>query len=77
MSNSRGRRRRSEVVSRFGRHQERSSSDAFFGVAAGVFFALPAVLAPEVGHTAKTIERKRLVPDSLTYPVPTQWAFLR
>ena len=36
-----------------------------------VFFALPAVLASEVGYTVKTIELKRLVPDSLMYPVPT------
>ena len=35
------------------------------------FFALPAVLASEVGYTGKPIERKRLVPDSLKYPVPT------
>ena len=33
------------------------------------FFALPAVLASEVGYTGKTINQIRLVPDSLIYPV--------
>ena len=35
------------------------------------FFCTPGVLASEVGYTGKTIERKRLVPDSLIYLVPT------
>ena len=33
------------------------------------FFALPAVLASEVGHTGKNVDQKRLVPDSLMYLV--------
>ena len=37
---------------------------------ASVFFALPAVLASEVGHTGETVEQKRRASDSLTYPVP-------
>ena len=35
------------------------------------FFALPAVLASEVGYMGKTIEQKRLAPDSLIIPVFT------
>ena len=35
------------------------------------FFALLAVHASEVGYTGKTIDPKRLAPDSLIYPVPT------
>ena len=38
---------------------------------ASVFFALLAVHASEIGYTGKTIDPKRLAPDSLTYPVPT------
>ena len=34
------------------------------------FFALPAVLASEVGYTGKTIDRRRRAPDSLKNPVP-------
>ena len=34
------------------------------------FFALPAVLASEVGYTGKTIDRRRRAPDPLIYPVP-------
>ena len=34
------------------------------------FFALPAVLASEVGYTGKTIAQNRLAPDSLIYLVP-------
>ena len=37
---------------------------------ASVFFALLAVLASEVGYTVKTIDQKRLAPDSLIYLVP-------
>ena len=33
-------------------------------------FALPAVLASEVGYTGKRLTEKRHVPDSLMYPVP-------
>ena len=36
-----------------------------------VFFALPAVLASEVGYTWETIDQNRLVPDSLIYFVLT------
>ena len=35
------------------------------------FFALSSVLASEVGYSGKTISQKRLVLDSLIYPVPT------
>ena len=35
-----------------------------------LFFALRAVLASEVGNTGKTVDQKRLAPDSLIYPVP-------
>ena len=35
------------------------------------FFALPACLASEVGYTRKTVDQKRLPPDSLIVPVPT------
>ena len=35
------------------------------------FFALPAVLASEVGHTGKTIDRRLLASDSLICLVPT------
>ena len=35
------------------------------------FFALSAVLASEVGYAGKTINQRRLDPDSLIYPVPT------
>ena len=38
------------------------------------FSALPAVLASEVGYTGKTIEQKRLAPDSLMYFVPATLA---
>ena len=37
---------------------------------AGVF-ALPAVLAPDVGYTRKTVDQKRPAPDSLIYAVTT------
>ena len=37
---------------------------------AGVF-ALPAVLAPDVGYTGKTVDQKRPAPDSLIYAVTT------
>ena len=33
------------------------------------YLILPAVLASEVGHTGKTLNHKRLAPDSLIYPV--------
>ena len=35
------------------------------------FFELPALLASEVGYTGKTIDQKRLAPDSLICPVPS------
>ena len=35
------------------------------------FFALPAVLAPDVGYTGKTVDQKRPAPDSLIYAVTT------
>ena len=35
-----------------------------------MFFALAAVLASEVGYTGKTIDRKRLAPETSIYPVP-------
>ena len=34
------------------------------------YLALPAVLASVVGRTGKVIDKKRLAPDSLIYPVP-------
>ena len=48
-------------------------SDAHPQMVTGVFFffALPAVLASEVGHTGKTVDQKRLAPDSLIFLVPT------
>ena len=36
-----------------------------------VFFALPAVLATEVGKKGKAVDQERLAPDSLIYPVLT------
>ena len=35
------------------------------------FFALPAVLASEFAYAGKTIDGRRLAPDSWIYPVPT------
>ena len=35
------------------------------------FFALPAVLASEVGYTGRTVNQKRLAPESLIHLVPT------
>ena len=34
------------------------------------FFAMPAVLASEVGYTGRTVDQKRLAPDSPIYLVP-------
>ena len=61
----------SKLVCGFGRYQERVSSDAHSSTVASVFFALPTVLASKVGYTGKTVEQKRLAPDSLIYLVPT------
>ena len=47
-------------------YQERVSPDTHSRMAASVFFALPAVLASEVGYMEKTIDQKRLAPDSLS-----------
>ena len=35
------------------------------------FFALPAVLSSEVGYTRKMVDKKRLGPNSVIFPVPT------
>ena len=49
------------------------SSSRSFGCAshAFFFFALPVVLASEVGYTGKTIDRRRLTLHSLIFHVPT------
>ena len=52
----------------FRRCQERVSQDAHSQMAASAL-ALPAVLAFEVGYTGKVVDKQRLVPDSLIYPV--------
>ena len=52
----------------FRRCQERVSQDAHSQMAASAL-ALPAVLASEVGYTGKVVDKQRLVPDSLIYPV--------
>ena len=58
------------LVSGIGRYQERVSSDAHSRWMQA-FFALPAVLASEVGCKGKTINERRLASDSLICPVPT------
>ena len=59
---------RSVPVCGFSGHQERVSSNAHSWMVASVFFALPAVLASEVGYNGKkTVSQKRFAPDSLIY----------